>query len=246
MQWSVPVSAAARRGTHSGTRHAGIARIAVALASLAGVAAIAGALALAPATRASAHDYLVDSSPKAGSVQSTPISQVSLTFNDVILDLSGDGSSTLVQVTGPGSQTTHFETGCPKAVDRVVTAPVALGGAGKYTVTYQIVSADGHTVSSALTFTYRPPAGTAAAPGTSAGPGCGTSATKPGGSTSAATARPNPSNASNDSGNLGIVIGIGVVIVALAIIGVVVILLASRKKPGKDGSSRDSAPPDGD
>lgn len=203
-------------------------------ASLLGALAIATTLALVPATSASAHDYLVDSTPAAGSIQSTPLTEVSLTFNDVVLDLSGDGSSTLVQVTGPGSATTHYETGCPTGIDRTVTQPVALGAPGAYTITYQIVSADGHTVSSSLQFTYQPPAGTKEAPGTASGPSCGaqSSAAPSAAPAPQASAPPqnNSADAANDSGNLGIVIGIGGVIVGLAVIGVVVVLISSRKK----------------
>ena len=89
------------------------------------------ALALAPVAAASAHDYLVSSDPAAGSTVTTPPQTVTLTFNDRVIDLSGDGASTLVTVTGParlGGR--HFETGCPTVADTVVTAPVALGGAG--------------------------------------------------------------------------------------------------------------------
>ncbi|HEY5223170.1 MAG TPA: copper resistance protein CopC, partial [Microbacteriaceae bacterium] len=88
---------------------------------------VACGLALAPAASASAHDYLVDSTPKAGSVQTTPLKTVSLTFDDIVLDLSGNGSSALLQVTGPDGANTHFETGCPTIAGRVVSAPVALG-----------------------------------------------------------------------------------------------------------------------
>ncbi|MEO6826062.1 MAG: copper resistance CopC family protein [Microbacteriaceae bacterium] len=208
--------------------HSILARVISALGAL----AIATALAVVPAMSATAHDYLVDSTPAAGSVQSAPLSEISLTFNDVVLDLSGDGSSTLMQVTGPGAATNHFETGCPTAVDRTVTQPVALGGPGSYTITYQIVSADGHTVSSSLQFSYQPPAGTTEAAGTASGPNCGanSSAGPSAAPQPAQTPQNNSADAANDSGNLGIVIGIGGVIVGLAVIGVVVVLVSSRKK----------------
>ncbi|WP_414172829.1 copper resistance CopC family protein [Clavibacter tessellarius] len=96
-------------------------------------------------------------------------SEVTLTFNDVILDLGapgGDaggssaaaGGSSIVQVTGPDGQGTHFETGCAVNAGRAVTVPVALGGSGEYTVTWRVVSADGHPVSDSIAFTYQAPA----------------------------------------------------------------------------------------
>ncbi|RIJ54697.1 copper resistance protein CopC, partial [Clavibacter lycopersici] len=165
-------------------------------AALAGAALATGALALAGlaqgsgpdgALSASAHDYLVSSSPAAGSTIDAPPSEVTLTFNDVILDLgtaggaggdaaSGSGSaaggSSIVQVTGPDAQGTHFETGCATNAGRTVSVPVALGGSGQYTVTWRVVSADGHPVSDSIAFTYQAPAGAAASAGTPDGPGC--------------------------------------------------------------------------
>jgi copper resistance protein C len=186
------------------------------------------ALVMIPAAGASAHDYLVDSSPEPNSVQTTPIHKVRLTFDDIVLNLSHDGSSALLQVTGPNASQRHFETGCPTILDRNVTAPVALGGPGKYTVTWQIVSADGHTVSNSIVFTYQPPAGTPEAKGTTSRPVCGKN-----GSTSPSTqaAAPITPTQTNDSGNLGLVVGIGVGIGVLAIGGVVVIIITSRRKP---------------
>jgi copper resistance protein C len=184
------------------------------------------ALVIIPATSASAHDYLVDSSPEPNSVQTTPIHKVRLTFDDIVLNLSHDGSSALLQVTGPNAAQRHFETGCPTILDRDVTAPVALGGPGKYTVTWQIVSADGHTVSNSIVFTYRPPAGAPEAKGTTSRPVCG----KNGDGASTQAAVPITPTQTNDSGNLGLVVGIGVGIGVLAIGAVVVIIVTSRRK----------------
>ncbi|MDQ1579417.1 MAG: copper resistance protein, partial [Microbacteriaceae bacterium] len=60
-------------------------------------AVTAAALSLAPAASASAHDFLIGSSPAANSVQATPLSEVTLTFNDIVLNIGG--SSSIVQVT---------------------------------------------------------------------------------------------------------------------------------------------------
>ncbi len=212
------------------------------LAGAVGFAAVA-ALVLVPASVAAAHDYVVGSDPAADSTVTTPPESVTVTFNDRVLDLSGDGSTNLLTVTGPGTATRHFETGCATVADTKVSAPVALGPAGSYTVTYQVVSADGHTVSSSYAFTYQPPAGAKAAEGSAATP-CGAesapgaTATSGGGSSGAgatapatATAStPQPTAASNGT-DLGLVIGIAIAIVVLAIIGVVIVLLTARRKP---------------
>ncbi len=177
-------------------------------------------MALVPAAAASAHDYLVQSSPAANSTQTTPLKEVSLTFNDRVLDLSGNGSSALVQVIGPGQK--HFETGCASILDRTVTAPVALGAGGTYTVTWQIVSADGHTVSNSLAFTYAPAPGTAAAAGRTGATQCGS------GKASVTSSAPAPT-ASSNAGGLGVVIGIGIGIGVLAIVGVILVIVTGRR-----------------
>jgi copper resistance protein C len=115
------------------------------LTAVAGAAA-AIVLAVLPAAGASAHDYLVSTDPAADSTVTTPIGSVTLTFNAPVLDLSGDGTGTLLIVTGPDAAARHFETGCAAVSGSTITAPVSLGVGGRYTVTYQAVSSDGHTV----------------------------------------------------------------------------------------------------
>ncbi|MCI0157181.1 copper resistance protein CopC [Leifsonia shinshuensis] len=204
----------------------------------AGVVLLAAALALAPAAAASAHDYLVESSPASGATQTEPLTQVSLTFNDRVLDLTGDGKSAILQVTSGGR---YFETGCPTILDRGVTVPVALGAAGTYTVDWQAVSADGHTVSGTYGFEYEPAAGTAPASTGSASPTCGahttpgTAEASPGAvaptpGEAVSTAAPTSAPSSTDSG-LPLVIGIGIAIVVLALIGVLIVILTARRKP---------------
>ncbi len=195
---------------------------------------VAGVLALAPAAGASAHDYLVDSTPKAGSVQTEPLTSVSVTFNDRILDLSGDGSGSLMQVTGPDAR--HYETGCATVLDRVLSVPVSLGEGGKYVVTWQIVSADGHTVSSSIAFTYRPPAGTVASAGNAVGPPCGQLETAaPGAGTGSGSSGGTTGGSTAQSSDLGIVLGIAIAIVVLALAGVVIVVLTARRRP-RDGA----------
>ena len=203
-----------------------------------GAVLVAAALALAQAAAASAHDYLVETSPASGAVQTGPLTQVSLTFNDRVLDLTGDGSSAILQVTAGGW---YFETGCPTVLDRSVTAPVTLGAAGAYTVDWQVVSADGHTVSGTYGFEYRPAAGATAASSGASAPMCGSHATPEAAVPTSGAVAPTPgetvstlppaaASSSTDSG-LPLVVGIGIAIVVLALVGVVIIILTARRKP---------------
>ncbi|KYH43482.1 copper resistance CopC family protein [Branchiibius sp. NY16-3462-2] len=111
---------------------------------------------------ASAHDFLVSSNPANGSTVSTPPAKVTLSFNDIVLSKP---SAPQLEVVGPDGK--HYETGCATALDRDVSVPVALGPTGTYVVTWRIVSADGHPVSTSISFHYTGPqkaAGAAHAP----------------------------------------------------------------------------------
>jgi hypothetical protein len=93
---------------------------------------------------AAAHTVRVSSSPADGASLTTAPTEVRLGFNqrpmttpDVAVSLSGQ-----VVPSGP----TRVE-------DATVVTPVTLPGPGKYTVAYRVVSADGHPVEGAVTFT---------------------------------------------------------------------------------------------
>jgi methionine-rich copper-binding protein CopC len=233
------------------------ARAAVVVAAL-GLGA-AGVLALTPAAPASAHDYVLSSTPAEGSTQTAELTEASVTFNDVILDLSGTGASNVLEVTDASGR--HFEDGCSTTSGPTLSTGVALGTAGDYTLTYQAVSADGHTVSRSLPFTWTPPAGAAVAEGAATRPVCdpaagdddgdatatgeASSSTQPaeGSATDAASspatsAQPSgemttqgvATSADDDDSNLGLVVGIGVGIVVLALVAVVVVLVTSRRR----------------
>ena len=224
------------------------------LGVLVGTAALIG---LGPVGAASAHDYVVSSDPAQGSTLTQPLSTASITFNDVILDLSGTGSSNVLEVTDAAGL--HYEDGCSTTAGPTLTTGVALGAPGAYTMTYQAVSADGHTVSNALGFTYEPADGTAAAEGAATRPTCDPSSGSPGddasssaggassdapsadateaapaptaGPTSTAAASPaGDAPADGDDANIPVIIGIGVGIVGLAVIAIVVVLLTSRSR----------------
>lgn len=205
-------------------RRPALARLAFA-ALVAAVLVFAPALAWTAATPASAHDYPVSWSPAPGSTVTEGMPAVSITFDDIVLDLSGDSHTTLLQVTGPGARPRHFETGCATTRGRVITAPVALGGPGTYTVSYQIVSADGHPVSGSASFHYRPASSADRAAG-SATSVCRTA--DAGEQAPAATAT--PPGASSSAAPAGIVIAIVSVIIGLAVLAVIIVLVASGRR----------------
>ena len=191
-------------------------------AVIGGLSALAAAtvLALAPAGAASAHDYIVSSTPAADATVTTALPTVTLTFDDIVLDDGGHGA--LVQVTDSSGR--HFETGCASVQDRVVSVPVALGAPGAYRVTWQVVSADGHPVSSSLQFDYSGPKAGAGASAPLAK--CGTTVSAPSATTGGADATSSVSPA------VIAVIAVAAGVVLLAVIAVALVLVLARRRRG--------------
>lgn len=169
-----------------------------------GVLLLALCFGLVIAGPASAHDFLVSSNPADGATVSTPLSKVTLSFNDIVLSKP---SAPQVEVVGPDRK--HYETGCATAIDRDVSVPVALGPTGTYVVTWRIVSADGHPVSTSISFHYTGPAQAA---GNSGAPTSCHSAT------SAAAPTTSPGSAGDPPTGM-IALVVGVLALAAALIG---------------------------
>lgn len=119
-------------------------RVAEALA----VAMIAGATALFPWTApAWAHNTLTSSSPEEGAELATPPERIELVYNEPV-----GRQFSQVTVTGPGGDT--WQDGEPRVDGDTVVQPLRpLGPAGTYTVSWRVVSADGHPISGSYTFT---------------------------------------------------------------------------------------------
>ncbi|MER8235182.1 copper resistance protein CopC [Streptomyces sp. NPDC094049] len=108
-----------------------------------------GAVALA-APRAAAHTGLENSSPARNTSLGAPPSRVVLTFTDPM-------NQKYAQVAVTAADGTTAALGAPRVSGREVSLalrPDAL--AGRYTVGYRVVSADGHPVSGSYTFTVEP------------------------------------------------------------------------------------------
>jgi hypothetical protein len=135
------------------------------------VAAIA-ALVLLVATPAYAHNYLVESNPTEGQTLTELPSEFSVTTNDTLLDLAGDGGGGFaIQVTNDAGQ--YFGDGCFTIVDQTLSTGASLGEAGDYLMRWQLVSSDGHTVSGEVGFDWQPDTGQEVSEGLDAPPACG-------------------------------------------------------------------------
>jgi copper resistance protein C len=119
-----------------------------------GLVLLSGVLALTTPA-AQGHSTLVTSTPKSGAVIKTFPKTFSLTFNEEILKLPGKEPSR-VQLIAPNRM--RISLGKVAIVRQVLTVPMnkASVKAGKYRLTYRVVSKDGHVIKGAISFTYKP------------------------------------------------------------------------------------------
>jgi methionine-rich copper-binding protein CopC len=145
----------------------------LALAGVGGLVLAGSVLGLA--TTAQAHDYLVDQNPADGATV-TELDTISVTANSRLSDLTGTGAGfgLLVQ----DADGLYYGDGCVTIDGATLSTDAALGAAGTYTVTWQLVSADSHPVSDTFAFDWAPVSGEAAV-GSASAPDCGGTLTQP-------------------------------------------------------------------
>ena len=180
--------------------------------------AASAALVVMPALPASAHNYLVSSTPAEGAVVTEQPGTVSLETNDDLLEVE-DGA--VIQVHGPDGR--FYGDGCTAVAGASAETQVVLGAPGEYTVGWKVVSTDGHPISGTWAFTWQPAEGVELGDGSEEPPACG------GGSAGDAVAStPEPStDASTEGSNAAATsspldalwIGGGVLLAAIAAIG---------------------------
>ena len=132
------------------------------------LAAATGAVtlaALAAATPAGAHAQLVKADPARDAVVAAAPERVTLSFNEAVSTVG----TTLISVVAPdGTDVTAGPVVVKDAEVSVPLLPLAVSGA--YTVTYRVVSDDGHIVNDSYSFIYQPPSAATSAPDTSGQP----------------------------------------------------------------------------
>jgi len=137
--------------------------------------AASAALVVVPALPASAHNYLVSSTPAEDAVVTEQPGTVSLETNDDLLEVE-DGA--VIQVRGPDGR--FYGDGCTAVAGASAETQVVLGAPGEYTVGWKVVSTDGHPISGTWAFTWQPVDGIALAEGSDEPGACGgTSAAAP-------------------------------------------------------------------
>lgn len=184
----------------------------------AAVLGIAGVLLFA--APASAHSYLVSSTPADDETLTELPEEFSITMNESLLDLAGDGTGFGMLVRDDAGR--YYGDGCVTISGPTLSTPAALGEAGTYTLIYQVVSADGHPVSEEFAFEWAPGEGFEPATGSDAAPGCGGEAATP-----APVAEEPSTDAAISSDVLWIGGGILAVIIA---VGATLLLVKPRKQ----------------
>jgi copper resistance protein C len=192
-----------------GVRVGGLALLVVASAALVAL----------PAMPASAHNYLGASSPAEGEVVTGQPGVISLETNDELLDVEGGA---VIQVQGPDGR--YYGDGCTEVVGVSAQTIVQLGTPGAYTVTWRVVSTDGHPISGTWAFDWQPAEGVVLAEGSTEPGSCGGDAvvSTPGAATDEPTdeATEEPADASSDTAPLDALwVAGGVLLAAVAALG---------------------------
>ncbi len=191
---------------------------------LAGAIGIAAALAVA--APAWAHNYYVSSTPAENEVLTSLPEEFVVTTNDNLLDLGGAGGGFVMRVTGPDGL--YYGDGCVTVSGPSVSTVPALGPAGDYTLDWQVVSADGHTVSGKVPFRWEPAPDAEISTGAAAPPVCGQGAEGQGAEPDAmSTVGPVP-EAVDDTTTDALWIGGAVLAVAIAVVATLLLL---RRRP---------------
>ncbi|MBH0023850.1 copper resistance CopC family protein [Salinibacterium sp. SWN248] len=199
-------------------------------------AATLAALTLLVAAPAYAHNYLVESTPLEGDTLTVLPDEFSVTTNDTLLDLAGDGGGFAIQILD--SSGGYYGDGCFTIRDSTLSTGATLGEAGDYRMLWQLVSADGHTVSDEIDFTWEPDADQTISDPLSGPPACGGGTLEE--STPPADATdPAQDDADSDAAaaNAGTVVLVGGAVALVLVAGVAIFLItAKRNKDEKDES----------
>ena len=183
------------------------------------VAAVVAVPVLGLAAPAQAHNYLVSSTPAEGETLTELPDQFSVTTNGDLLSLGGSTAGFALEVRDANGL--YYGDGCVSIDGPTLSEAAALGEAGDYTLLWQLISTDGHTVSGEVAFSWAPADGVVPSEGTATPAACGNEAASP------ATSEPTPPRANAD---LGDVLWIGGSIAAVLVAALVTFLVVTRKK----------------
>lgn len=127
------------------------------------VAAATALFLLTPTGSAFAHNAVVSTTPAEGETLTELPAVFEIVTNDQMLDIAGDGTGFALQVSDADGL--FYGDGCLTVDGAAMSMPATLGEAGTYTLAYQLISADSHTLSGEFTFDYAPAADAVVTPG---------------------------------------------------------------------------------
>ncbi|MEE2814529.1 MAG: copper resistance CopC family protein [Actinomycetota bacterium] len=181
--------------------------------------AVATVAALAVAAPASAHDTIVSSTPAADSQLTAAPTEVVLTFSNTLLSIDENSGTAMTVIDESGED---WVAGPPVVAADTVTVPLAEGmPGGAYTVTWQVVSSDGHPTSGEYGFSLT-------LPEASAEPSATPSETATAEPTDPPSDAAQPAQQSDDSMPWPLLIGLGVVLLAAIVTAIVIAVRRKR------------------
>jgi len=187
-------------------------------AALLGAALVTASI-FAFAMPAAAHDGLVESTPTAGKTLTALPAAFSVTMNEDLLDLEGEGSGFGLLVRDVDGL--YYGDGCVTVDGPTMSAGAVIGEPGEYTVIWQVVSSDGHPISDEFTFTWAPEGEFEATTGAAEAGDCNGLYVRD----------DEPAVGHDDSGDGGLagLIVAGVVVVSAAIVAAILLLRSRRR-----------------
>lgn len=140
------------------------------------VGVVAAALVLAATTPASAHNFVVSSTPAEGEVLTELPPAWELMTNENLLYV---GNTEVFGLWARDAEGLFYGDGCVDVSGAGMSASPVIGEPGDYTLVYAIVSADGHPLTGEIPFEWAPAGAYEAATGTSEAERCGALAEEP-------------------------------------------------------------------
>lgn len=197
------------------------------IAAAIGAAAL---LAIATPLAASAHNYLVSSTPADGEVLTAMPDEFIITTNDDLLELGGNAGGFAMQL--QDADGLFYGDGCVAVAGPSMTSVPSLGAPGDYLLTWQAVSIDGHSIDGQIPFTWAPEEAAEPSEGKTSPPVCGEVAEEeqpePSPAATAEESAP-PATAEEDSGMPTELLWIGGALVAVAAAAAITRLVLSRR-----------------
>jgi copper resistance protein C len=201
------------------------------LAAAAATGLLVAAAVLLTAGPASAHNQVVQTTPAANSTLTTLPADFDIATNLPLLDVSGKGEGFAFEIRSKAGK--YYGDGCLAIVDATMSTKAAIGPAGDYTVIWQFVSQDGHTVSGSYPFTWKPAGTFTPSKAYDRPQNCGRA---PGAATTGTVGDPDAER--SQTVPLDDVLWVGGALVGVALVVVVGIVVMSRHGRGQSRANR--------